>query len=98
MPEALSVFFKFITFANTQIDGGELCLSEANSLIDMYKTFDSVLSIFDFSILESEVIPADILEKLEMRNEAKKEKDFAKSDSIRDELLALGYKIIDDRS
>lgn len=98
MPEALSVFFNFITFSNTQIDGGELCLSEANSLLDMYKTFDSVLSIFDFSILETEVIPEEIMKKFEERNLAKKEKDFEKADKLRDELLELWYKIIDDRS
>jgi len=66
--------------------------------MDMYKTFDSVLSILDFEILKSETIPSEILEKFEARNIAKKAKDFALADLIRDELLSLGYKIIDDRS
>jgi len=98
MPEVLAIFFVFITFSNTQIDSWELSIAEANSLMDMYKTFDSVLSILDLEILKSKKIPNEILEKFEARNEAKKAKDFALADSLRDELLKLGYKIIDDRS
>lgn len=98
MPEVLSVFFSFITFANTQIDSWELSISESQSLLDMYKTFDSILSILDLKILAEEKISDNITKMLEERNQAKKEKDFAKADSIRDELLALWYKIIDDRN
>lgn len=98
MPEAISMFFTFITYVNTQIDSWVLCLAEAQSLLEMYKTFDSVLSILDFEILKSQEVPFDILTKLEARNEAKKIKNFALSDAIRDELLSLWYKIIDDRS
>lgn len=98
MPEALSVFFSFITFSNTQIDSSELSIWEANALFDMFKTFDSVLSILDFEILKVDEIPTEILEKLEARNTAKKAKDFALADSLRDELLEIWYKIIDERS
>ena len=54
----------------------------------MCKTFDSVLGLFDFSSLSTKV-SAEILEKLELRNQAKKEKDFEKADALRDELLSL---------
>lgn len=98
MPEALAIFFMYITFANTQIDSGELSIGEANALMDMYRTFDSVLSVFDFDILNEVEIPAEIIAKFEARNAAKKEKNFAGADALRDELLSLGYKIIDDRT
>lgn len=98
MPESLAVFFTYITFVNTQIDSWELSLGEAKALMDMYKTFDSVLCIFDFNILKSEEISSEIMQKFEARNEAKKEKNFAFADNLRDELLSLGYKIIDDRN
>lgn len=97
MPEALSIFFLFITFANTHIDSGKLSLGEAQAILNMYETFNQVLSIMNFDFVEEEV-PAEILEKFEERNEAKKQKDFEKADSIRDELLELWYKIVDDRS
>jgi cysteinyl-tRNA synthetase len=38
-----------------------------------------------------------ILKKIEERNEAKKNKDFAKADKIRDELFDQGIKLIDSR-
>ena len=38
-----------------------------------------------------------ILAKIEERKEAKKAKDFAKADAIRDELLAKGVAIKDTR-
>lgn len=98
MPEAFSIFFMYITFSNTQVDSGELSLWEANALFDMFKTFDSVLWILDLDVLNSEEIPNEIMQKFEARNTAKKAKDFALADTLRDELLNLGYKIIDDRS
>ena len=40
---------------------------------------------------------AYILEMIEKRNEAKKNKDFALADSIRDELLQKGIMLVDTR-
>jgi len=97
MPEALSVFFDFISFANSSIDSNNLSKSEANSLLDMYKTFNDVLSIIEFDKEKSE-IPAEIMKIFEDRNNAKAKKDFETADKLRDKLLELGYKIIDDRS
>lgn len=97
MPEALSIFFLFITFANTHIDSGKLSAWEANAILDMYKTFNQVLSIMIFDFIEDE-IPSEILEKFEQRNTAKQEKNFQKADDLRNELLILWYKIVDERS
>ena len=62
--------------------------------------FDEVLSL-DLTKVEEKTIDSDleneILSKIEERKEAKKNKDFAKADSIRDELLARGIKLIDTR-
>ena len=38
-----------------------------------------------------------INEKIKLRNEAKKNKDFATADKIRDELLGQGIRLIDTR-
>lgn len=98
MPEAMSIFNMFITFSNTHVDSGKLSKGEAESIFEMFKTFDFVLGLLDFSILDTSDIPAEIMEKLNLRNEAKKEKNFEKADALRDELTSLWYKIIDDRS
>ena len=96
-PEAFSIFFMYITFVNTHIDSWKMSVWEANAFMDMYKTFDSVFSILDFDILKTQEIPDDIQQKFDARNQAKKEKNFTLSDTLREELLWFGYKIIDDR-
>jgi cysteinyl-tRNA synthetase len=89
MPEAISVFNAFVSFSNTHVDSGSLSKGEAESIFEMFKTFDFVLGLLDFSILDTSDIPAEIMEKLNLRNEAKKEKDFQKADALRDELTSL---------
>ena len=42
-----------------------------------------------------EEIPAEVLELAEKRAQAKKEKNFAEADKLRDEITALGYSIKD---
>ena len=99
IPEALVVVFSFIKFVNIWVRDKTFSLSELRSIMDMFKTFEEVLWIFDFSILEdNNEIPDNILSKFEERNKAKKEKDFEKADKIRDELLSEWYRIIDDRN
>lgn len=64
------------------------------------KDFDKVLSL-DLTKEEKKSISAEleqeIIEKIELRKNAKKNKDFATADSIRDELLQKGIKLIDSR-
>ena len=61
--------------------------------------FDKVLSLG--LIEEEKEVSSEIEEminkKIEERNEAKKNKDYAKADEIRDELLQKGVKLIDTR-
>ena len=46
---------------------------------------------------ESVDVPEDVMALIEKRKEAKKNKDFALADSIRGEILALGYNVLDTR-
>ncbi len=68
----------------------------------LIQSFDEVLSLSLF-VAEQQRGEADkeleayVLEKLEERKAAKKEKDFAKADAIRDELAAKGVQIKDTR-
>ena len=68
--------------------------------LELVKLFDKVLSL-DLLKEEESVIDTDlekmIQEKIVERKEAKKNKDFATADKIRDELLEQGIKLIDTR-
>ena len=66
----------------------------------LIEDFDKVFSL---DLLKEESIDLDsdlekeIKDKIKERAEAKKNKDFAKADAIRDELLSKGVKLIDSR-
>ncbi len=96
---AMTIVFEYQTYINTAIDDELFSLEECKSIIDFLKTWNEVLAIFDFDLLESnEVVPNEILALLAERNEAKLQKNYKESDRIRDELDTLGYKIIDEKN
>ena len=66
--------------------------------MELIKSWDTVLSL-DLIQKENKEVKDDayILEMIEKRNEAKKNKDFALADSIRDELLQKGIMLVDTR-
>ena len=98
MPEALAEFHSFVKFSNTGIADGTFSLEEEMALMDMFETFNEVLGIIDFSIVEiDEQIDDAIMNLLDDRNKAKLDKNFELADKIRDDLLEQGYKIIDSR-
>jgi cysteinyl-tRNA synthetase len=61
------------------------------------QSWDAVVALFDFSLLTSESLPADISRLGEARVLAKSLKDWTEADRIRDELVSLGYKMIDEK-
>lgn len=100
-PIAISVLFDWVRNINSIYDGKE-SINEAD-LKELEEVFDSIL--FDILGLRDDSIAGDSNGKLtaelismllNMRLEAKKNKDFATSDKIRDELNKLGV-IVKDR-
>ena len=67
-----------------------------NTKLYLVQEFDKVLSL-DLLKEEEIVIPEEIKELVQERIEAKKNKDFAKADQIRDLILEKGYIIKDTR-
>lgn len=56
--------------------------------------FDKVLGL-GFENLKEDIIPAEILKLKDEREEARKNKDFKKSDELRDKINSLGYEVKD---
>ena len=61
--------------------------------------FDTVLALkIDEPVVEEEVeIPEEIIQLAEARKKAREEKNWAESDRLRDEILAKGYTIKDNK-
>lgn len=98
-PEALASIFEFIKYVNSWIDSSLFTAEEISSVIWLFRTFDQVLGIMDFRILEkTEEIPAEISELLNKRNQAKTDKDYALSDEIRKQIEEKWYVVKDSKN
>ena len=58
--------------------------------------FDKVLGL-GLDKIEAEKVPQAVIDSAEQRLEAKKAKDFKKSDELRDEIGKLGFEIEDTK-
>lgn len=72
---------------------------KSNDFYELIKKFDSVLSLdLDKNDKEDINIPEDIKLILNERKDARKNKNFAKSDELRDKLKELGYIVKDTKN
>ena len=71
-------------------------ITKRSLIEDFDKVFSLDLLKEEFKNIDSD-LEKEILLKIKERVEAKKNKDFAKADAIRDELLSKGVKLIDSR-
>jgi len=94
---AMTAVFELITIINRDIDDLSLTTKETSSVIEILKSWDSVMGIIDWSLLENHTIPAEIQKLALARQVAKEEKDFAKSDNLRKEIEIHGYTVTDSK-
>lgn len=90
-PEALAVFFEWLRKTNAQIDDNSLKDKDIISAINFIEKFNSVFDL----IVEKSDVPSKITDLVKEREEARKVKDWAKADLIRDKILEMGW-IIED--
>jgi cysteinyl-tRNA synthetase len=83
---ALTSVFDFITTVNRDIDNNSLTEKELASTIEVLKSWDMVMGVMDWSILENSIIPENIITLAQARVEAKKNKDYVHADEIRKEV------------
>lgn len=89
MPQALSVMWE--TVRNNKLSD--------KAKLDLLYDFDKVLGLDLDKVTEEKTsdVPAEIMELINKRNEAKNAKDFKLADEIRSKLKELGYEIIDKK-
>ena len=92
--EALSAVFKLQKAANTALAAKAWQLDAGKVVLETFRKFNTVLGSLDMDA-EEESIPAEIMELAEKRQAARKAKDFAMADALRDELKSKGYVIED---
>ena len=91
-PEALASLFELIKGINIFQENSKLTSSDQKALLDYLKEIDKVLGIL---FPEEETLSEELQKLIEEREEARKNKDWDKSDELRDELLKKGV-IVED--
>lgn len=92
--DAISAVFDLVKYINTSTDG-ESSREYLENLFDRLVRLTDVLGIIVDK--EEEILESDIEALIEERQAARKAKDFARADQIRDELLAKGIILKDTR-
>ncbi len=94
---AMTIIFEFQSYINSGIDEEIFSVEEAKSLVDLLRSWNEVIALFDFDLLESkEVIPEEITKLALDRLDAKIAKNWWEADRIRDELMGEWWKMIDE--
>ena len=95
MPGAMSVVWEIARNAKKSIKFADLLLKFDKVLgLDMKNAENYLL---EFKHEESEELPKEIKVLVEERKQARAEKNWAKSDEIRDRIISLGYSIKDTK-
>ena len=92
--DAISAVFELVKFCNqnTSEDSSEKFVTS------LYGTLEQLCNVLGIIVTqEQEMLDSEIEAMIEARQQARKNKDFAKADEIRDELLAKGILLEDTR-
>ena len=91
--DAITDIFNLVTEANRAIAADDASVDSLKTAQAKILELTGVLGVkLDDA---KEEIPAEVLELAQKRAQAKKEKNFAEADKIRDQITALGYSIKD---
>ena len=97
---AVAALYELMKGANRRLDQNLLSAEDAQKVLDCLKDFDRVFGCFDVDgaaarCAVQEDFPAEVQALAEQRAAARKAKDWAESDRLRDAIKALGYAVED---
>ncbi len=95
---ALGAVFELVTAVNSAIDAGELGMDDVPLVRAAFDDFDRVLGVLSLRRAEEAQPPvpiAEIEKAIEDRHAAKRRRDFASADRIRNDLAAQGILLED---
>ena len=92
--DAIAAIFELVKFANTNLQED----SSRPFIDEVLKTVVKLCDILGLKVeKEEETLDSEVEKLIAQRQEARKAKDFAKADAIRDQLLEMGIELKDTR-
>ena len=91
---ALGAVFEFVRAVNKAVDDGKVGETGAKNALALLDRLDGVTGVFGDGSASDEA-PQDVLDRVNQRQQARRDKDFALSDALRDQLAAEGWVIED---
>lgn len=94
--DAISFIFELVRDLNTMSSDNSVSKQQLQAGADLFDELTGVLGLM-YNRRKADEIPTEVLELAEQRKSARKEKNFALADEIRDKITALGYSIKETR-
>lgn len=96
-PKAFAALFELVRHANAWLQGGDVQPGQAAAILGVFRKMDSVLGVIFFGKAVKTAVPPEIQSLLDRRAEARKAKNWAESDRLRDEIAAAGWLVKDSK-
>jgi len=90
---SLASLFEMVREINPLLDKDALTKKQAEEVLSLLEKIDTVLGVMTFEQVEE--IPHEIQSLFEQRQQARKEKNWALADSLRDQIHAAGFEVED---
>lgn len=94
--DGLSAVFELVREINSLVAGGNGTKRELEACAELFDELTGILGIY-YNKNSEETIPEEIQKLADERQMARKAKDFAKADALRDKISELGYIIEETR-
>ncbi len=93
--DGISVLFELVRKINSALASPDVTKGDVAAYSDEFSALTNVLGLLYNK--ENDKIPAEVAELVEQRRAARKAKDFALADELRDRITALGYTVEETR-
>jgi cysteinyl-tRNA synthetase len=96
--EALGAIFEYVRDANSAMDAGEFCAGNVAAALALLQQFDDIFDVLAPTVQTNAISDSEVESMIAERTAAKKAKNFARADQIREQLLEQGIILEDTKS